>query len=76
IRGMCDSMEEAMKEVNMVVEGVYSTKSAVALGKKYGVELPIIEQVNQILFEGKNPKETVSALMLRDMGVENSLTPW
>ncbi|MCD8076103.1 MAG: NAD(P)-dependent glycerol-3-phosphate dehydrogenase [Lachnospiraceae bacterium] len=70
------SMEEAMKEVNMVVEGVYSTKSAVALAKKYDVELPIIEQVNKILFEGKNPKETVSALMLRDMGVENSLTPW
>ncbi|MCC8103154.1 MAG: NAD(P)-dependent glycerol-3-phosphate dehydrogenase [Clostridiales bacterium] len=70
------SMEEAMKEVNMVVEGVYSTKSAVALAKKYEVELPIIEQVNKILFEGKNPKETVSALMLRDMGIENSLTPW
>lgn len=65
-----------MKEVNMVVEGVYSTKSAVALAQKYQVELPIIEQVNKILFEGKNPKETVSALMLRDMGVENSLTPW
>lgn len=70
------TMEEAMKEVNMVVEGVYSTKSAVALAQKYQVELPIIEQVNKILFEGKNPKETVSALMLRDMGVENSLTPW
>ncbi|MCC8065492.1 MAG: NAD(P)-dependent glycerol-3-phosphate dehydrogenase [Clostridiales bacterium] len=70
------SMEEAMKEVNMVVEGVYSTKSAVALAKKYKVELPIIEQVNKVLFEGKDPKEAVSALMLRDMGVENSLTPW
>ncbi|MCD7818533.1 MAG: NAD(P)H-dependent glycerol-3-phosphate dehydrogenase [Lachnospiraceae bacterium] len=70
------TMEEAMKEVNMVVEGVYSTKSAVALARKYNVELPIIEQVNKILFEGKNPKETVSDLMLRDMGVENSLIPW
>ncbi|MCD7716964.1 MAG: NAD(P)H-dependent glycerol-3-phosphate dehydrogenase [Lachnospiraceae bacterium] len=70
------TMEEAMKEVNMVVEGVYSTKSAVALARKYGVELPIIEQVNKVLFEGKDPKEAVSALMLRDMGVENSLVPW
>ncbi|MCD7736710.1 MAG: NAD(P)-dependent glycerol-3-phosphate dehydrogenase [Lachnospiraceae bacterium] len=70
------TMEEAMKEVNMVVEGVYSTKSAVALARKYNVELPIIEQVNKVLFEGKDPKEAVSALMLRDMGVENSLTPW
>ncbi|MCD7841521.1 MAG: NAD(P)H-dependent glycerol-3-phosphate dehydrogenase [Lachnospiraceae bacterium] len=70
------TMEEAMKEVNMVVEGVYSAKSAVALARKYGVELPIIEQVNKVLFEGKDPKEAVSALMLRDMGVENSLVPW
>lgn len=70
------TMEEAMKEVNMVVEGVYSTKSAVALARKYDVELPIIEQVNKVLFEGKDPKEAVSALMLRDMGVENSLVPW
>ncbi|MCD8015214.1 MAG: NAD(P)-dependent glycerol-3-phosphate dehydrogenase [Lachnospiraceae bacterium] len=70
------TMEEAMKEVNMVVEGVYSAKSALALARKYQVELPIIEQVNKVLFEGKNPKEAVSDLMLRDMGVENSLVPW
>ncbi|MDO4322431.1 MAG: NAD(P)H-dependent glycerol-3-phosphate dehydrogenase [Lachnospiraceae bacterium] len=70
------SMEEAMKEVNMVVEGVYSAKSAMKLSEKYGVELPIIEQVNRILFEGKNPKEAVSNLMLRDSKQENSLIPW
>lgn len=70
------SMEEAMKEVNMVVEGVYSAKSAMKLSEKYGVELPIIEQVNQILFEGKNPKEAVANLMLRDSKLENSLIPW
>lgn len=40
----------------MVVEGVYSTKAAVALGKKYEVDMPIIEQVNAILFEGKMQK--------------------
>ncbi len=70
------SMEEAMKEVNMVVEGVYSAKAAMELAGKYGVELPIIEQVNAILFDGKDPKEAVSELMLRDMGIENSLVPW
>ena len=70
------TMEEAMKEVNMVVEGVYSAKSAMLLSRKYGVELPIIEQVNKMLFEGKNPKKAVSDLMLRDNKQENPLLPW
>lgn len=47
------SMEEAMAEVKMVVEGVYSAKAGYALSRKYQVSMPIIEQVNQILFEGK-----------------------
>lgn len=70
------TMEEAMKEVNMVVEGVYSAKAALLLAKKYDTELPIIEQVNRILFDGKDPKEAVSNLMLRDTKLENSLIPW
>lgn len=70
------SMEEAMKEVNMVVEGVYSAKAALLLAEKYGTELPIIEQVNHILFDGKDPKEAVSNLMLRDSKLENSVIPW
>ncbi len=68
--------EEAMKEVSMVVEGVYCAKAAMGLAEKYQVELPIIEQVNQVLFEGKDPKEAVSALMLRDQKIENPLLPW
>ena len=46
------------------------------LAKKYDTELPIIEQVNQILFEGKDPKKVVADLMLRDSKTENSLIPW
>ena len=74
--GQGRSLDEAVREVNMVVEGVYSARAAMALARKYGVELPIIEQVNQVLFAGKNPGEAVSDLMLRDSKVENSLTPW
>lgn len=70
------TMKEAMKEVNMVVEGVYSAKAAMALARKYDTELPIIEQVNQILFEGKDPKKVVADLMLRDKKTENSLISW
>lgn len=68
--GQGKSMEEAMREVNMVVEGVYSAKAALALGKKYQVSLPIIEQVNQVLFEHKSAEEAVADLMLRDKNME------
>ena len=68
--GQGKTMEEAMEEVHMVVEGVYSAKAALALGKKYHQSLPIIEQVNQVLFEGKSPKEAVNDLMLSDKRVE------
>lgn len=70
------SMDEAMAEVKMVVEGVYSAKAAMGLAKKYDVQLPIIEQVNMVLFEGKNAAEAVKDLMLRDKKVESSDIPF
>ena len=66
------TMEEAMKEVKMVVEGVYSAKAAMALAEKYQVQLPIIEQVNEVLFHGKPAAQAVSDLMLRDKKIEIS----
>lgn len=70
------SMEQAMAEVKMVVEGVYSAKAAMQLAKKYNVQLPIIEQVNLVLFEGKSAAEAVKDLMLRDRKIEVSDAPW
>ena len=70
------TMEEAMKEVQMVVEGVYSAKAARALAKKYNVSMPIVEEVNRVLFEGKPAKEAVADLMLRDKRIEHSDLPW
>ena len=70
------SMEEAMAEVKMIVEGVYSAKAAMGLSKKYNVELPIIEQVNKALFDNKDPKEAVEELMLRDNKIEHSNLSW
>ena len=64
------SMDEAMKEVKMVVEGVYSAKAAMGLAKKYDVPLPIIEQVNQVLFEGKPAVQAMNELMVRDKKIE------
>lgn len=70
------TMQEAMDEVKMVVEGVYSAKAAMGLAKKYDIELPIIEQVNKVLFEGKNAAEAVNELMLRDKKLEHSDLLW
>ncbi len=74
--GQGKSMQEAMDEVKMVVEGVYSAKAAMQLAKKYNVQLPIIEQVNMVLFEGKSPDEAVKDLMLRDKKIEVLNAPW
>ena len=68
--GQGKTLDEAIKEVNMVVEGVYSAKSALMAAKKYNVEIPIIEQVNAVLFENKNVAEAVNELMIRDKKLE------
>ena len=74
--GQGKSMEEAMKEVNQIVEGVYSAKGAKKLAEKYGVELPIIDQVNEILFNGKEARQAVDDLMLRDRKKEIDELEW
>lgn len=74
--GQGRSMQEAMDEVQMVVEGVYSAKAAVKLGKKYDVSLPIIDKVSEVLFEEKDPREAVNELMLRDSKAEHHALPW
>lgn len=74
--GQGHTMEEAMDEVQMVVEGVYSARAARELAEKYEVEMPIITEVNRVLFEGKSAAEAVMDLMLRDKKVETPMLPW
>lgn len=76
LMGQGYTMKQAMDEVKMVVEGVYSAKAAVALGRKYQVELPIIEQVNEVLFADKPAREAVKDLMLRDKKSEHEELDW
>ena len=76
LMGQGKSMEEAMKEVNMVVEGVYSAKAAAKLAQKYEVPMPIVDEINKVLFEGKDPKQAVDDLMLRESKIENSSLLW
>ena len=71
LMGQGYSMEEAMAEVKMVVEGVYSAKAAKRLAEKYQVEMPIVSEVNKMLFEGKSAGEVVMDLMQRDKKPES-----
>lgn len=59
------TIEEAMKQVNMVVEGVPTTKAGYALMQKYEVEMPILSAIYEALFEGQPVKETINRLMMR-----------
>lgn len=68
--------QEAMDEVKQVVEGVHCAKAALKLAKKYDVEMPIVEQVNEILFNNKPVKEAVSDLLLRDRTQEHDSIVW
>jgi glycerol-3-phosphate dehydrogenase (NAD(P)+) len=70
------SAQAAMEEVKMVVEGVHSAKAALKLADKYYVRMPIIEQVNAVLFDGKEAIDGVRDLMVRDGKTENPLLPW
>jgi len=56
----------------MVIEGVDTSKAAVALSRRFGIELPIIEQVHAILFRGRSPRAALQALMLRAGKPESS----
>ena len=70
------TMQQAMDEVKMVVEGVYSAKAARSLAEKYDVDMPIIMEVNKVLFEDKPAADAVRDLMIRDKKVETPMLPW
>lgn len=70
------TMRQAMDEVKMVVEGVYSAKAARSLAEKYDVDMPIIMEVNKVLFEDKPAADAVRDLMIRDKKVETPMLPW
>jgi glycerol-3-phosphate dehydrogenase (NAD(P)+) len=60
------SLEHALAALGHVAEGVSTTVAALALGRRLGVELPIVEQMHQVLFDGKSPQLAVAELMQRE----------
>ncbi len=63
--GQGKSLEETLKTVGQVVEGVNTAKAAYHFSQKYNVKMPITEEINKVLFEGKDPKVAVLDLMMR-----------
>lgn len=59
------SLDAAVAEIGMVVEGVRATQAACALSEKYGVSMPICREAYKVLYENKNPREAVVDLMMR-----------
>ncbi len=70
------TLEEAVDEVKMVVEGIVSAKAALALAKKYDVDMPIVEAVNEVLFENKPAEEAMWELMERRQTEEYMDLEW
>ncbi|QIM62463.1 glycerol-3-phosphate dehydrogenase [Pasteurellaceae bacterium Orientalotternb1] len=64
--GQGKTADEAMKEIGQVVEGFYNTKEAYLLAQKQGVEMPIVEQIYQMLFHHKHPNDVAKALLGRE----------
>lgn len=68
--GQGRKLEDIISEMNMVAEGVKTTKSCYHLAKKLGIEMPILEQVYAILYEQKDCSDAVRDLLNRELKVE------
>ncbi len=73
------NVEEIIKGMDMVAEGIKTTISAYDLAKKMGIDMPIIDQIYEVLYRGKDPKIAVKELMTRELKRELeplSNKPW
>ena len=66
------TVEEAQDEIQQVVEGVKAAKAVHEVAQKLGIEMPIVDQVYRILYEGLTPREAVGALMSRELKSESA----
>ena len=70
--GKGKTLKQVLKSMDMVAEGVETSRSASQLAKKYKVETPITNEVYKILFEDKDPIKATTDLMTRDMKTEGN----
>jgi glycerol-3-phosphate dehydrogenase (NAD(P)+) len=65
-------LDEILGGTRMVAEGIKNTRSVYLLARRLGAELPIVEQMHRVLYEGKKPLEAVRDLMQRSLKAELS----
>ena len=70
LMGQGKSLEEARSQIGMVIEGVDNIEVAYELAKKYNVDMPIVNAVYDMLYNGLSPKDGVTMLMTRDKKAE------
>ncbi|MGF1874236.1 NAD(P)H-dependent glycerol-3-phosphate dehydrogenase [Photobacterium frigidiphilum] len=68
--GQGKSVDQAQIDIGQVVEGYRNTKEVWALAQRYGVEMPISEQIYQVLYQGKDAREAAKDLLARDKKYE------
>lgn len=68
--GLGRTVEQVLGDSPQVVEGVPATRATLALARRYGVSMPIAEQVEAVLFEGREPLRALAELMARDPTAE------
>ena len=69
--GRGESLATFTSRVNIVVEGVATTRSVLQMASEHGVDMPITQAVGGILFDGRTPKEAIHALMDRSLRRES-----
>lgn len=74
--GKGKTLAEAKDEIRQVVEGVNCARAAMALANKYHVTMPIVEQINAILFENKSAEQAMKELLDRDRVSEYKTLKW
>jgi glycerol-3-phosphate dehydrogenase (NAD(P)+) len=68
--GKGEKLDDIMKGAKTVAEGVKTAKAARELARKYRIDMPIVDEVYQILYEGKDPKLALKDLMTRELKAE------
>lgn len=74
--GQGKTPREAMEEVGAVVEGFYATRSAWALSRRQGIDMPIVEAAYQVLYEERNVRELIPRLLMRKRKAESEDAGW
>lgn len=74
--GKGKTLAEAKQEIRQEIEGVNCARAAMELANKHHVNMPIVEQINAVLFEGKSADQALQDLILRERAIEYQSLNW